>query len=71
MPVPVVPNQFSVGKNKIVHKPTNATFSFDPGRTIIKSVDWGRADKKPASGPEYRKEDLMRVAQQLLNRIPW
>jgi len=71
MPVPVVPNQFTVGKNKIVHKPTNATFSFDPGRTIIKSVDWGRADKKPSSGPDYRKEDLMRVAQQLLNRIPW
>jgi hypothetical protein len=70
MAVPVVPNQFAVGKNKLVHKPTQATFSFDPGRTIIKSVDWGSVDKKPASGPDYRKDDLMRVAQQLLNKLP-
>jgi hypothetical protein len=70
MVVPVVPNQFTLGKNKIVHKPTNATFSFDTGKTVIKSVDWGRAEAKPASGPDYRKDDIMRVAQQLLNRIP-
>jgi hypothetical protein len=30
---PVVPSQFEVGKNKIVHKPTKATFSFDVGHT--------------------------------------
>ena len=70
MAVPVVPNQFTLGKNKIIHKPTNATFSFDTGKTIIKSVDWGLVDKQPSSGPEYRKDDLMRVAQQLLNKIP-
>jgi hypothetical protein len=31
MATPVVPSQFAVGKNRIVHKPTTATFSFDPG----------------------------------------
>ena len=70
MAVPVVPNQFTVGKNKIVHKPTNAMFSFDPGQTVIKSIDWGRADQQGASGPDYRKEDVVRVAQQLLNKLP-
>jgi hypothetical protein len=32
MATPVVPSQFAVGKHKIVHKPTKATFSFDTAR---------------------------------------
>jgi hypothetical protein len=67
---PVVPNQFEVGKNKIVHKPTNATFSFDPGHTTFKSIDWGRAGEPPPIGQNYRKDDVMRVAQQLLSKLP-
>jgi hypothetical protein len=43
MVAPVVRNQFEVGKNKIVHKPTKAAFSFDTGHTTFKSVNWGRA----------------------------
>jgi len=39
MATPVVPNQFAVGKNRIVHKPTAAIFSFDTGDTTFKSVD--------------------------------
>jgi len=70
MATPVVPNQFAVGKNKIVHKPTKATFSFDTGHTTFKSVDWERAGEQPSTGPDYRKDDVMRVAQQLLSRIP-
>jgi hypothetical protein len=35
MATPVVPSQFAVGKNKIVHKPTKATFSFDTGHTTL------------------------------------
>lgn len=70
MVTPVVPSQFTVGKNKIVHKPTTATFSFDTGRTTFKSVDWGRADEQASSGPDYRKDDIMRVAQQLLSKLP-
>jgi hypothetical protein len=41
-----VPNQFEVGKNKIVHKPTKAAFSFDTGHTTFKSVNWGRAGEQ-------------------------
>jgi hypothetical protein len=68
MATPVVPNQFAVGKNKMVHKPTTATLNFDPGQTTFKSVDWGRAGEQPDSG--YRKDDIMRVAQQLLSKLP-
>jgi hypothetical protein len=70
MVAPVVPNQFEVGKNKIVHKPTRAAFSFDTGRTTFKSVNWGRAGEQLSSGPDYRKDDVMRVAQQLLSKLP-
>jgi hypothetical protein len=67
---PVVPNQFQVGKNKILRKPTNATFSFDVGRTTFKSIHWGCAGEQLSSGLNYRKDDVMRVAQQLLIKLP-
>jgi hypothetical protein len=70
MATPVVPNQFAVGKNKIIHKPTGATLNFESGQTAFKSIDWGRADAQPPSGADYRKDDIMRVAQQLLNKLP-
>jgi hypothetical protein len=54
MATPVVPNQFAVGKNKIIHKPTTATFSFETGQTTFKSIDWGHADKQRSSGLDYR-----------------
>ena len=70
MATPVVPNQFAVGKNRIIHKPTTATFNFETGQTTFKSIDWGRADEQPSSGRDYRKEDIVRVAQQLLSKLP-
>ena len=69
MATPVVPNQFSVGKNRIIHKPTAATFNFETGQTNFKSINWGRADEQPSSGLDYRKDDI-RVAQQLLSKVP-
>ena len=70
MAAPVVPNQFEVGKNRIVHKPTKAIFSFETGQTAFKSVNWGGASEQPSSGSDYRKDDIMRVAQQLLSKLP-
>ena len=70
MATPVMPNQFAVGKNRIIHKPTTATFSFDTGDTTFKSIDWGRADEQRSSGLDYRKDDITRVAQQLLMKLP-
>ena len=70
MATPVVPNQFEVGKNKIVHKPTKSTFNFDTGRTTFKSVIWGLIGEQLSGGQDYRKDHVMRVAQQLLNKLP-
>jgi hypothetical protein len=70
MAKPVVPNQFQVGKNKIVHKPTKATFSFDTGDNDFKSVNWGRAGEDLPTGEDYRQDDVMRVARQLLVKLP-
>jgi hypothetical protein len=61
MVAPVVPNQFEVGKNKIVRKPTKAAFSFDTGHTTFKSVNWGRAGEQLSTGQDYRKDDVMRL----------
>jgi hypothetical protein len=46
MATPVVPSQFAVGKNRIIHKPTTATFSFETGHGTFKSINWGRADEQ-------------------------
>jgi hypothetical protein len=70
MAAPVVPSQFEVSKNKIVHKPTQATFNFDPGHTTFRSVNWRRAGEQLLTGQDYRKDDVMRVAQQLLSKLP-
>jgi hypothetical protein len=70
MPIPVVPNQFQVGKNKILHKPTKATFNFDTGNAAFRSIDWGLAVEQPATAKDYRREDVARVAQQLLTKLP-
>ena len=70
MATPVVPSQFTVGKNKIIHKPTAATFSFETGHTTFKSINWGRADEQLSSGEQYRKDDIIRVAQRLLSKLP-
>jgi hypothetical protein len=67
MPMPVVPDQFEVGK-KIVHKPTKATFSFDVGNTSFKNFYWAGVGEQPSTDRDYRKEDVMRVAQQILDK---
>jgi hypothetical protein len=47
-----------------------ATFSFETGHTTFKSINWGRADEQLSSSLHYRKDDIMRVAQQLLSKLP-
>jgi hypothetical protein len=70
MATPVVPNQFAVGKNRIIHKPTAASFNFDTRHNTFNSINWGRAGEPLASGLNYRKDDIIRVAQQLLSKLP-
>jgi hypothetical protein len=47
-----------------------ATFSFETGHTTFKSINWGGADEQLSSGLDYRKDDIIRVAQQLLRKLP-
>jgi hypothetical protein len=70
MATPVVPSQFAVGKKRIIHTPTRATFSFETGHTTFTSINWGGADQQLLSGLDYRKDDIIRVAQQLLSKLP-
>jgi hypothetical protein len=70
MATPVVPSQFAIGKNRIIHKPTKATFSFERGHPTFKSINWGHADEELSSGTNYRKDDITLVAQQLLSKLP-
>ena len=69
MATPVVPSQFAVGKDRIIHKPTTATFSFETGHTTFKSINWGRAGEQLSTGQDYRKDDVMRVAQLQATRV--
>src|SRR5262249_45290606 len=67
MATPVVPNQFAVGKNRIIHKPTTATFSFETGHTTFKSINWGRADEQlswPKLPQRRHHTDCAAVAEQ-------
>ena len=68
MVAPVVPNQFEVGKNKIGRKPTKATLAstqaIPPSRASIGDV------RVISTGQDYRKDDVIRVAQQLLSKLP-
>jgi hypothetical protein len=47
-----------------------ATFSFEASHTTFKSINWGRADEQLPSGLDYCKDDIIRVAQQLLSKLP-
>ena len=58
MATPVVPSQFAVGKNRIIHKPTRATFSFETGHSTFKSINWGGADEQLSSGLDYDAGDF-------------
>jgi hypothetical protein len=70
MATPVVPSQFQVGKNRIVHKPTKSTFNFETGQAMFKSVEWGSVGEQQKTPRDYRREDVMRVARQLLMKLP-
>jgi hypothetical protein len=65
MATPVVPSQFAVGKNRIIHKPTAATFSFDTSHTTFKSINWGREDEKARRRTPQGNAELMAKEQVL------
>jgi hypothetical protein len=60
----------SCGHRNELRYATTATFSFETGHTTLKSINWGRAGEQLSSGLDYRKDDIIRVAQQLLSKLP-
>jgi hypothetical protein len=62
MATPVVPSQFAVGKNRIIHKPTTATFSFETGQPRL----WrGRSRRTRSSAESRRASDICRQVRRL------
>jgi hypothetical protein len=51
MATPVVPTQFAVGKNRIIHKPTTATFSFETGHTTLQEHQLGTCGRATTIWP--------------------
>jgi hypothetical protein len=70
MATPVVPSQFAVGKNRIIHKPTTATFSFETELYHLQEHQLGACGRATIIWPTYRRDDIIRVAQQLLSKLP-
>src|SRR5262245_10751895 len=67
MATPVVPNQLSA---KTEYGAADASRPRRRGERTFKSINWGRAGEPLASGLNYRKDDIIRVAQQLLSKLP-
>jgi hypothetical protein len=51
-PTPATINAAEVGKNKIVHRPTDAAFSFDKRHATFRSVSCGRAGEQLSTGQD-------------------
>ena len=66
MSTPVKLDDFEVRENEVIHKPTGARVSAHPGREEPVRVNWGRAGEVLDNGAKYDRDDIMRVAKELL-----
>ena len=63
--------QFDIKNDvQVVHKPTGARFStypYDHPKDVeIQFLNWGRAGDRLENGDDYEREDVRRVAHELL-----
>jgi hypothetical protein len=70
MAAPVVAQSVCGRQEQNHSQATTAMLSFETGHTTFKSTNWGRADEQLPSGLDYRKADTIRVAHQLLSKLP-
>jgi hypothetical protein len=65
---PVSRDQFEWEDNRLVHKPTNARFawSYPNGESESYTLNWGSAGDRLSNGEDYDREDVVRVAKELL-----
>jgi hypothetical protein len=58
----VTTEQFEILPNEVVHRPTGARFTRYPGERLMRLAIWGGA----GSHFEFRKADILKMAQQLI-----
>ena len=63
---PVNREQFEVRENKVIHKPTGASFVADPGIAEPKSVNWGRCGSRLPNGDDFSRAAVQEMAVQLM-----
>jgi hypothetical protein len=62
----VRPEQFEISEDKVTHVPTGAWLIAHRGRAEIANRNWGRAGDLLDNGDEYRRADILAMAQHLL-----
>ena len=58
--------QFEVGENEVVHRPTYATWTAYPGRPEAKSYRRGMLGSKLSDSDDYDEDEVTTMALQLL-----
>jgi hypothetical protein len=63
---PVDDSQFELDPHGLMHIPTGAFFSVDPGEVTPKSVNWSRAGDVLDNGDDYDKAEIKMIAEIIL-----
>jgi hypothetical protein len=58
-------DQFSISPQGIVHKPTDAAFTPDPGDPYSGIERKGRLASETSNGSEFRSDDVLRMMREL------
>jgi hypothetical protein len=58
-------DQFNITPQDIVHKPTDAAFTPDPGDPYSGTHRMGRLGSETSNGSEFRSDDVLRMMREL------
>jgi hypothetical protein len=58
-------DQFNISPQGIVHKPTDAAFTPDPGDPYSGIDRMGRLGSETSNGSEFRSDDVLRMMREL------
>jgi hypothetical protein len=58
-------DQFNISQQGIVHKPTDAAFTPDPGDPYSGIHRMGRLGSETSNGSEFRSDDVLRMMHEL------
>jgi hypothetical protein len=62
----VTGEQFELGRDSVLHKPTRARFYFFHDRSAFSDVSWGSVGSVLESGEDHRQEDVRAGAERFL-----